>query len=111
MNRTIPALLALALLAACGDGNPLFDGNGNAIGNGGTPSDEVPESEQDEAGTGGDIDVGAVLPGTDNPTLSGSILRFEERNEDNGGLVTDVSYDANNDTFSVDNIGFDGANI
>jgi hypothetical protein len=74
MIRLTLAGTALALLTACGDGQPF------------------PE-------------VGAPLPGTEAPSPDAGIFRYED-----SGLVTDVSYNAANDTFTVDNLGFDGAN-
>jgi hypothetical protein len=49
-------------------------------------------------------EVGAPLPGTEAPSPDAGIFRYED-----SGLVTDVSYNAANYTFTVDNLGFDGA--
>ena len=49
-------------------------------------------------------EVAAPLPGTEAPSTNAGIFRYE-----NSGLVTDVSYNAANYTFTVDNLGFDGA--
>ena len=58
------------------------------------------------------LDAGVELtPGTDEPNSGGDILRFEARDGAGGGLITSVSYNATNDTFTVDNLGFDGANL
>ena len=39
-------------------------------------------------------------------------MRYEPRTDDgNGGFVTSVSYNANDDTFEVDNLAFDGFNV
>lgn len=106
MIRLTLASSLLALLAACGDGQPLFDENGT------DPTDTTDTTDTTE-GDGGDIDTdGATppLPGTDAPSPDNGIFRYEDRNDKGGGLVTDVSYDAANDTFTVDNLGFDGAN-
>ena len=114
MTKVFTAVSLLALLAACGDGQPLYDDDDVAAGavDPATGVDGVVTNPDDEVGDGGSIDVGTLPPGTDNPTRTGDIFRFEERNEeDNGGLVTDVSYDAGTDTFTVDNIAFDGANV
>ncbi|UTH49021.1 hypothetical protein KBW81_04275 [Loktanella salsilacus] len=108
MIRLTLASSLLALLAACGDGQPLFDENGT------DPTDTTDTTDPtDTDGDGGDIDTdGATppLPGTDAPSPDNGIFRYEDRNDKGGGLVTDVSYDAANDTFTVDNLGFDGAN-
>ena len=51
----------------------------------------------------------AVPPGTADPTTSTSITRFEPPGDTGGdGFVTTVSYDPSNDTFTVDNLAFDG---
>ena len=102
-SRIVPVLFCLAALAACGDGQPLFD-------------EVVPDITNPGDGTDtdgdGELDAGVELPpGTDEPESDEGIIRFEARDGTGGGLVTDVSYDATNDTFSVDNLGFDGANV
>jgi hypothetical protein len=102
MIRLTLAGTALAFLTACGDGQPFPEGGATA----GTPTDTT-------TGDGGDINTdGATppLPGTDAPSPDAGIFRYEARVGLGRGLVTDVSYDAANDTFTVDNLGFDGAN-
>ena len=90
-------LLALLLLAAC-DGNPFPGGAGG--GGGGSSG-------------GSSVD----LPGTTNPSSSRSISRHEDLNKGPGGTVTGngfaegIKYDAANDTFTVDNLAFDGGNV
>lgn len=100
--RFLALLAALSALSACGDGQPFFDEDGTVDGgtdDGGTDTD-------------GDLDSGTELPpGTERPSADRSIERFEPEDDAGGGLVTDVSYNATNDTFSVDNLGFDGANL
>ena len=112
MLRLMTAVSLLALLSACGDGNPLFDARGNPI--------TAPDGEGGGTDAGGDnggdpdgdLDAGEGLPpGTDDPRAGSSILRFEDRDGQGGGLVTTVSYNARNDRFSVDNLGFDGPNV
>ncbi len=103
MIRLTLAASALALLAACGDGQPLFD---DATTNTGT-TDPV-------AGDGGAIiNDGAIpaLPGTDSPKATTGIFRYEAATDGGSGLVQDVAYNQANDTFTVDGIGFDGANV
>lgn len=103
---TIPRLTLLALvgfLAACGDGQPLFDEE--------TPTDGT-DGGTDGGTDDGDLDTGGELPpGTSDPNADDGILRYEARDDQGGGYVTDVSYNAANDTFTVDNLGFDGANV
>lgn len=85
MIRTVFLLGLVASLAACGDGQPLFD---------------------DEGGGGG----GDGVTGEDGGS-NGSISRAEERNDAGGGYIEDVSYNRANDTFFVDNLAFDGDNV
>ncbi|MGQ0563758.1 MAG: hypothetical protein ACT4OK_01630 [Gemmobacter sp.] len=87
MNMKLVAPLALLLLAAC-DGNPFLE-------------EEVPDPEE--------------LPGTENPAPDRSITRFEPTGEPDSpefgnGFAQDFGYDAATDTYTVDNLGFDGAN-
>lgn len=82
MIRSICTVATLALLAACGDGQPLFD------------------VAPPETGTG-----------TTDPTPDSSIVRTEASAADGSALVSDVSYNRAEDTFTVDGIGFDGANV
>ena len=90
MIRKITAFGLLVTLAACGDGQPLFD--------------EV-------VGDVDDVEVFAELPpGTEDADLDESVVRFEARNEIGGGYTLDPEYDAATDTFTVDNLAFDGFN-
>lgn len=104
MIRTLGVISILALLAACGDGQPFFneDDPGDAT---------ADEDTADEDGGGIEGDSG-LPPGTASPTSEDTILRYEPRTDDgNGGFVTSVSYNANDDTFEVDNLAFDGFNV
>ncbi|MBT8411840.1 MAG: hypothetical protein KJP02_08595 [Octadecabacter sp.] len=42
------------------------------------------------------------------PTATNAIVRYEERNDNGGGYAEDFNYDADTDTFTVDNLAFDG---
>lgn len=115
MFRLMIAVSALAFVSACGDG----DGQPFVF-------EEEPEETADEeptgtggTGTGGDdptnaadgVDVGALPPGTREPRRDSSIQRFEPRDDQGGGRINSpVIYDARNDTFTVDNLAFDGFN-
>ena len=102
-SRIVSVLFCLAALGACGDGQPLFDAA--------VPDVTNPGDGTDTDGDG-ELDSGVALPpGTNEPDADIGILRYEAANDLGGGLVTDVSYNARNDTFSVDNLGFDGANV
>ncbi len=94
MAKNLALLLALlGMLAACGDG----DGT-NPVNNPGVEEEDDDETE---------------LPdGTDDATADDPITRYEEQDESNGnGYASSISYDAETDTFTVDNLGFDGDNV
>ena len=112
MIRFVTAVSLLALLSACGDGQPLFDEEGNLVaGGGGDAVDGSGEGEGDGGdGDGVDGDV-ALPPGTANPSRSAGIVRFEARNDIGGGYAQEFAYNASNDTFEVDNLAFDGFNV
>lgn len=100
-------LVFLGLLAACGDGQPLFDDEETDTG-----TDTGTDDGTDDGGDDGSLDSGTELPpGTSEPDADAGILRYEARDDQGGGYVTDVSYNARTDTFRVDNLGFDGANV
>lgn len=102
--RHLLLIACLGLLAACGDGQPLFD---EEVDDGTTNPGEGTDTDGD-----GEIDVGVELPpGTSSPEANDGITRYEARDGDGGGLVRDVSYNARRDEFTVDNLGFDGANV
>jgi hypothetical protein len=88
------SLIALLLVAGC-DGNP-FVTDGTT-----------------DPGTDGETTSDFVLTGTTtNATSDGSITRVENQNTESGnGYATGYSYDADADTFSVDNLAFDGENV
>lgn len=76
------ALAALALVAAC-DGNPWA------------------EKEEDPV----------LPPGTDDPTASSPIQRTEDVDDTGNGFAEGMSYNAADDTFTVDGLAFDGNNV
>lgn len=101
MIRFLTTGSALALLMACADGQALVNDETLSV-------NERFGVEEDEAT---DLDPGALPPGTSSPESSRSIFRRESEDADSSGLVESVSYDPVADTFTVDNIGFDGANV
>ena len=120
MLRILTAVSFLALTTACMQDQP-FDFTANGTDSDGSGTDGADGSgtdgtggetgDADGAGTG-DIDTGSGLPpGTSEPTSNGDIARFEARNDTGGGLVSSVAYNADNDTITVDNLAFDGANV
>lgn len=108
MFRKITTLTAFSLLAACGTGTNPLDFTETAPVETNTTGTTAEEAAQE---TGG-LAVGVSLPdGSSSPSPDDSIFRFESRNEVGGGLVSDVVYNAKKDTFTIDNLGFDGANV
>lgn len=106
MIRLIAVATTLALLTACGDGQPFFDDGGT--GGGGTDGG----GDGGGGGGGGVGGDGSLPPGTDDPSSASRIFRYEAIDANGGGYVRDVSYNATDDTFSVDNLAFDGgANV
>ncbi|MBD3763995.1 MAG: hypothetical protein IE927_04455 [Rhodobacterales bacterium] len=68
-----------------------------------------------DPGTGGGTDGGIdserqLPPGTESPTRNTDIVRYEAQDDEGSGYVTSVSYDRATDTFTVDNLAFDGDN-
>ena len=97
MSAVKTSIMALLMLAGCG-GNPF---PGQVV----TPL--VPP---------GNVSV-SDLPGTTNPTATGDITRREARvsgttNPTGGnGFAQGFTYDPTADTFTVDNLAFDGGNV
>ncbi|MCB5409918.1 hypothetical protein [Pseudogemmobacter faecipullorum] len=94
-----PVFISAALvitLTACGGGNPFREP---------TPG-PIPEP-------GGDVTSGITgLPGTATPGAGAPIRRREARASGTGnGYVSDVSYNAVADTFTVEGLAFDGGNV
>ncbi len=91
MTQRITSVFLLALLLAGCGGNPFL-----------TPPEE-PEV---------DPNLPEELPGTEAPAPNRSITRYEAREEETGnGYAENITFDPATDTFSVDNLGFDGANL
>lgn len=95
MSKNLALMLALlGALVACGG-----DGDGS------NPVNKPPQEEEDDS----DID----LPdGTEDATANDPITRYEPQDGTTGnGYASNVSYDPATDTFTVDNLGFDGNNV
>lgn len=113
MYRLLTAASVLAFLSACGDGQPFFDEDVTEeetdAGDGATDGDGIEGDGDVDASDG--VDGAALPPGTTEPNDDDGIVRYEARNAQGGGrVVSPVSYDADSDTFSVDNLAFDGLN-
>lgn len=115
MIRIITAVAIVALMGACSGEQPFdFTGaDGDATTDDSATNDDTTGTTTDEAAEDTNaLDVGTELPpGTDEPSADGDIFRYEARDGSGGGLITSVTYNASADTFNVDNIGFDGANV
>lgn len=100
-------LAALLLpLAACSSGvgtNPITGGTTDA----GTDTGTDTGTDDD---TGGIDSDGTQPPGTTSPTPQTAIYRYEPSDGNGSGYATGFSYDSTTDTFTVDNLGFDGDN-
>jgi len=106
-GKTSPVMitaLSLALLAGCG-------------GDGTNPFQEDPEEPTEDGGDGGtgdgfDLGGGGTPPGIDGPSgsVTSQLVRYEERNDNGGGYAEEFAYDSDTDTFTVDNLAFDGDN-
>lgn len=104
----VAAVAALALSACSGGSNPFgtdSDSAGTDTGSGDTGTD-----------TGSGIDSDRTLPpGTASPSAEDGIYRTEATSDEDAysgnGYATDISYDAEADTFTVDNLAFDGDNV
>lgn len=100
---------SLVTLAACNDASPTY--NGVVI-------EEEEETDPDAVDVNGES-RDELLPGTNRPDNDRSILRREAREEEasenyitfvGSGFIEAVAYNADTDTFEVDNIAFDGDN-
>lgn len=110
MHR-FPVLAALLLLlAACGAGQPFFD-EPVATCDVTVDPDCVPTVTPDPDPESDGSFTGTLPPGTDEPQANRSILRYEAEDGQGGGYVQNVQYNEGNDTFYVDNLAFDGANV
>jgi len=100
MTRAMILLALMLTLGACEETNPIFD-----------PGDPIDDPDDPDDGIDC-VDGGRCLPpGTDSPTPNRRIVRREATADGSGnGYARDISYDAATDTFSVENLGFDGDN-
>lgn len=95
MNKFIVAIAAFSIFSACG-------------GDGTNPFDDEEEEEIVDPVPGR-----TMPPGTANPSPNSSIFRSEPTTggQVGDGMAQDITYNAANDTFTVDNLAFDGDNI
>ncbi|MCE8513604.1 hypothetical protein KBY22_12920 [Ruegeria pomeroyi] len=108
MKSYLVAAATCAFLTACGGSDAVFGtGDGSDTGSGtdgGTDGDTGTPIQGDRV----------VPPGTPSPTPAAGIFRSEPTSTEapytGNGFARDVRYNAADDTFSVDNLGFDGDN-
>ncbi len=102
----VAAATVLALSACSGGSNPFVEDASD--------TDTTTDSGTD-SGTDSAIDSDRTLPpGTASPDADSGIYRSEPTESDGGntgdGYASDISYDADSDTFIVNNLAFDGDN-
>jgi len=103
MSRFLVAAATALALSACGSGsNPFVDAASD------TDTDTTTDTD-----TGIDSDR-TLPPGTPSPDAATGIYRSEPTESEGGntgdGYANDISYDADTDTFMVNNLAFDGDN-
>lgn len=100
-------LCSVIALAGCDSANPFMDETEEAA-NEVAVVDPVVTTPSDPNSF--NIAGGGVPPGVGGvaATPDESIIRYEEMNDKGGGRAEEFSYDAATDTFSVDNLAFDG---
>ena len=114
MTRFLVLFAVMISLSACNGTNPFDEIEANTGTATTTPNTTTPdtsgEADNEPEDEGGPISSNTfVLPGTANPSASTAIFRSETRSEGSGnGYAEGFSYDAATDTFTVDNLAFDG---
>ncbi|WP_299561135.1 hypothetical protein [uncultured Sulfitobacter sp.] len=116
MKINLISLMLILSLAACGDGTPFSEEDTGNSGDGTSGDGDASGDGTDVGGSDGEEGIvgTAVPPGTVSPSRSDKIVRYEERgeSEDNSnGFVRSVRYEGETDTFLVDNLAFDSANV
>jgi len=112
VKNKIISLALIAGLAACSGGNPFEETDTATDGDttGGTDGGTDTGGETDGDG----IAVDGVPPGTESPTAGSTIFRSEARVDSSSasgygnGFANSVSYNSADDTFTVNNLAFDG---
>jgi hypothetical protein len=94
MKINATGLLLCTFLVGCGGTAPF--GEDAETDTGTTTPDETINSDR------------SLPPGTASPQPSTTIFRKEPQSDDGNGFAQDISYDSANDTFTVDNLPFDG---
>lgn len=111
MTRTSLSLALMALLAACGDGQPLFDEEEAATSTDPNvvPFEPVAPNEVDEPEDV--LNSGTIAPPLRGALAArGDIVRAEATNTNGGGATSLFSYNGTDDLFVIDGLAFDGLN-
>lgn len=105
MKNQIISLALIASLGACSGGNP-FEADEDTT----TEEETTDDTTTTDEGTG--IDREGIPPGTATADPDLAIFRTEPTVDDGGqdgdGFATGFAYNSEDDTFTVDNIAFDG---
>jgi hypothetical protein len=106
LKNQIISLALIASLAACGDGNPFAEETETTTG-------ETTDGEEVGDGEGTGINRDGIPPGTTTPSPNEAVFRSEptidaEGTKAGNGFATGIAYNSTDDTFSVDNLAFDG---
>lgn len=106
MKNQIISLALIAGLAACSGGNPFEEDTEEVTG-------EATDGETIGDGEGTGINRDGIPPGTVSPSPNASLFRSEPQVEGEGdqagnGFATGIAYNSEDDTFTVDNLAFDG---
>lgn len=101
MKLTAAGLMLCTFLVACGGTAPFGTDTGQDTTGDGTAGDG-------DDGTIGNTDR-TIPPGTTSPEASTRIFRKEAEDTNGNGFAQNVTYNAADDTFAVDNLPFDGA--
>ena len=92
-------LVLCLVLAGCGDGTP-FNGETDTTDSGTTDPD-----------TGASLSRDGLPAGTASPTPNDGIRRSEIPEDNGNGQASSFDYNAADDTFTIDGLGFDGDNV
>lgn len=114
MKINFIGLALIASLSACSGGNPFEDNATGNSGDGTTGGGTTGGGSDVGGGSGGGISGTDVPPGTASPSPSSKIVRYEALgtgDEEGNGYARSVRYDGDTDTFVVDNLAFDAANV
>ncbi|MGB7316943.1 MAG: hypothetical protein WBC85_03160 [Planktotalea sp.] len=112
MTRLFVLSALLVSLAACNGTNPFMDDEADtSTTTTSTTTDPTTVPNTDVTTDSGDpiSSDRTMLPGTANPSANNSIFRREASSSEYGnGYAESVTYNGANDTFTVDNLAFDG---